>query len=172
MHTGRPRGGRCFACYTYILGALRSRRAAHCKEKCVGKLKVGAEEQAYLDEITEYIRENVRGPFRPCAFYTPGLSDVRVMRKDCSYTAKRVSQWADVFVDTYCPWYKPWAKYVGFEVYCPPVFGFLREKPVTIPVRHLLDRVLVEDPYALGKYRLLFYWLARGLTVRIHKEGR
>jgi hypothetical protein len=132
----------------------------------VNKLKVDAETQAWLDKGTEWIKENVKGEFKLCAFYTPGLKDVRVLRKDCSYYAKRVSKWTDIHIDSYCPWWKPWAKYVGFEVYYP----WVPELMEIVSVRFVLERVLQKDPTALGNYRWLYFWLARGLDVKIYKE--
>lgn|GEM_PF-2664664 len=136
------------------------------------KLQLSVEELVRLakaaEEFENFLKETPMGEFKPCAFYTPGLRDVRVIRKDCSYTACRVSRWSDILLDTHCPWWKFWGRYVGFEVYYP----WALELTETISVRSVLERVLQEDPHAFGKYKRLYFWLARGLTVRIGKEEK
>lgn len=132
------------------------------------KIEVTKEEQARLDECTKFIRRHVRGTFKPCAVFTPEMNDFRVIRKDCSYTAKFVTRWADIHVDSHCPWYLPWKKYTGFTLYCPPSLGFRGEALVTA----ILDRVLQEDPGAFAQHRARFYRLARGLSVHVSYEVR
>ena len=127
------------------------------------KHELSAEDEQLLDEISKFMRKNVRGPFKPFAHYTYGLRDFRVIRKDCSYVAKRVSPWAEIHIDTHCPWYRFWQKYTGFTLYFPPELDVTGE----IPVIAALDRVLQKDPRAFGKHRRRFYRLARGLMVRI-----
>jgi hypothetical protein len=131
----------------------------------VKKIKVTEEEQARLDECTKFVRANYR-EFKPCAFYQPKLRLVIVMRKDCSYTARFLNTWSEMFWDNHRPWYAPWDKSVGFSVYCPHALGLIGN----VPVKTVLDRILEKDPNALGKQKWRFYWLARGLTVRIFKE--
>lgn len=116
-----------------------------------------------MEELMPWMRKSICS-FQPCALYTPGLMDVRVFREDCSYTGKWVSHWSSVLLRTHHPWWKFWGRYVGFEVYCPYKLGLMGE----VPVEKVLDRILQEDPSAFGKYKPLYYRLARGLTVRIH----
>jgi hypothetical protein len=131
----------------------------------MGKIEVTVEEQVRLDECTKFIRENVTGKFKPCAYYQPELGLVIVMRKDCSYIAQWLNTWSEMFWDNYRPWYAPWEKSIGFSVYCPLVLGLIGD----MSVKAVLDRVLEKDPSALGKQKWRFYWLARGLTVHIFK---
>lgn len=107
--------------------------------------------------------------FKPCAYYLQPLREVIVVTKDCSYAARRVSRWADLHWDNYRPWYAFWEKLVGFErcvgfnLYCPPALGIVGNVPVTA----VLERVLQEDPSALGKHKARFFRLAEGLRVTI-----
>jgi len=107
------------------------------------------------------------GVSKPRAQYIAAIRLVVLQTKDCSYTADWLNYWSEVFLQNYRPWYAFWKKkYVGFSVYCPQAFGFSGDILVTT----LLDRILQEDPTALGKHKKLFYRLAKGYTVYISEE--
>ena len=99
--------------------------------------------------------------FKPCAYYT--LHDVKVLTKDCSYTAERLNEWVDIFWENHRPWYTPWRKCVGFSVYCPPAF----ELSGTILVVDVLDVIPAVHAESTERYKTLLYRLAKGLTVYI-----
>jgi hypothetical protein len=107
------------------------------------------------------------GKFRPTAYTILALREIIVARRDCTYVAEWISQWADLHREGYRRWYLPSRQYVGFSLYCPKELG-LRG---LVRVRDVLDRVLAHDPKALGKKRRRFYRLAGCLTVSLVYKG-
>ncbi|NNM83644.1 hypothetical protein HKL94_00275 [Candidatus Parcubacteria bacterium] len=104
-------------------------------------------------------------PVEPRAFYLPRPQLIIVTTKDCSYTPERVSSLVEIHWQNHRPWYAPWKKFVGFSVYCPFQLGLSGD----MPIMAVLDRVLEGTPDACGKYRDLFYRLAKPLSVRISR---
>ena len=120
-------------------------------------------ENTKLDELNKLLRSLPE--FKSCAYYLAELGEVIVARKDCSYTAQRITQWSDLHWENHRPWYARWEKCIGFKVWCPPAFGLIGEVLVTT----VLDRIAQRDSNAFGEHRARFYRLAKGLTVRICK---
>jgi hypothetical protein len=115
------------------------------------------------------------GQFRPCAYYLPRISQVIVARRDCSYSAERVTPWVDLHRENHRRWYLPWRLYVGFSVYYPRALSLKRMSGLiteVIPVQQVLDRILEEDQGAFGKERRRLCRLARGLTIKIEYEKK
>lgn len=112
------------------------------------------------------------GKFKPQAQFISHLNEVVVYTKDCSYIAKYITPWFELFIDNNRPWYQFWGKYVGFSVYCPGSFGLCGETPVNV----ILDRIAEQttttgDPF--GGHLKLACRLFRGLTVSLpHIMGK
>lgn len=120
--------------------------------------------ETFLTRLVEGMGD-ITAPFKPCAFYLPALHDLIVVTKDCSYTADRINEWSEIHWENHRPWHKPWQTCVGFTVFLPSTIAFREKAP---KVTEVLDRIALEsrsDPF--GKYRDLFYRLAKDLTVRI-----
>jgi len=103
-----------------------------------------------------------REKFVPKAYYST-LNEVVVITKDCSYTAERISDLAELFWENHRPWYAPWKKCVGCRVWCPLSLGFLG----VVLVRRVLDWAVQRPTDPLGPRQPLFYSVAGDLTVRI-----
>lgn len=102
--------------------------------------------------------------FKPLAFYTKWLQEVKVLHKDCSYTASPVIlSCIDLLWENHRPWYKPWERSVGFSIYCPSRFGFSG----VVRVSAILEEVERQTSLHLGEHRNLLYRLAGQLEVRI-----
>lgn len=88
-------------------------------------LKENSVKEAILTELREMI-----GPVRTFRSYADHIPpEVQVVTKDCSYTAERLNDWAEVYWENHRPWYAPWKKCIGFTVYCPPAFRLLGNVP-------------------------------------------
>lgn len=113
--------------------------------------------------LSEFAR-SLRGPledFKPRAFYIEALRLLIVETKACTVMSEFVSDQCEVHWESSRPRYAPWKKCVGFCVLCPPMLGLGGEVPVTV----VLDRIVQEDPGALGKRPARLYRCAKNLTV-------
>lgn len=109
----------------------------------------------------------VSGEFKPRATYIQSLDWVEVKLKDCSFVSGRVSAWANIYWEHHRPWYAPWRKCVGFQIWNPihRNWPYLAQYHNRLSVHFLLDRITAQDANAFGEYRAQIYRAGQGLEV-------